>query len=146
MPGNEGPQPAAASLLVMLDVVPVSHMPKPEDGKSLPTVMPLLVVLDTAPESRVTQQEHDKSLHAAASLPQLTALDAMSGSHVQSPAVTLPSLIGGQTPPLSRVDHGAGGYQIRPTTDLPWHERDPRASCVHHPQQQSWERIYDSRY
>jgi hypothetical protein len=101
MPGNDGPQPAAAPPLVMLDVAPVSHMPKPEDGKPLPTVMPLLVVLDTVPESRVTQQEHGKPLHAAASLPQLTALDAMSGSHVQSPAVTLPSLIGGQTPPLS---------------------------------------------
>jgi hypothetical protein len=81
VPGNSGPQPAAAP-------------PLP------------LAVLDAVPGSRVLQ----KPLPTAVPLPQLATLDVMPvpGSHVQSPAVALPSLIGDQTPPLSRVDHGAG--------------------------------------
>ena len=114
MPKNDGLQPAATSSLVVLDAAPGSHVPHPEDDKPLPAAMPLLVVLDTMPKSRVSQPEDGKPL------PHLTALDAMLGSHVQPPAVVLSPLIGDQTPPLSRVDHRAGGYQIGPTLDLPW--------------------------
>ena len=75
----------------------------PGNGEpQLVATLPLpLVVLDDEPGSCVP-------LPAAASLPQLAALDTALGSHVQSPIVALPPLIGGQTPPLLRVDYGAG--------------------------------------
>jgi hypothetical protein len=53
----------------------------------------------------VPQPEDGKPLPVAALLPQLAA----SGSHVQPPAVALLPLIGGETPPLPRVDHEVGG-------------------------------------
>jgi hypothetical protein len=39
----------------------------------------------------------------------LVVLDAAPGSHVQPPAIVLPPMIGGQTPPLLRVDHEVRG-------------------------------------
>jgi hypothetical protein len=66
---------------------------KSEDDKPLPAAASPLVVLDVAPGSRVPQP-------ATATLSQLAALDAAPGSHVKPPEVALPSLIGGQTPPL----------------------------------------------
>jgi hypothetical protein len=80
-------------------------MPQLEDGKPLPAAVPPLAVLDAAPGSRMLQPEDGKLLLAAESLSQLAALDTALGSQVQLPAVVLPPLIGGQTPPLPRVDH-----------------------------------------
>jgi hypothetical protein len=57
----------------------------------------------------MSQPDDGKPLSTAAPLPQLAALDAAPGRRVQSPVVALLPLIGGQTPPLPRVDHRAGG-------------------------------------
>jgi hypothetical protein len=78
------------------------------DSPRLAAALPL-AVLDVAPGSHVSRPEGDKSLPAAAPQPQPAALDAAPGSHVQPLTVMLPPLIGSQTPPLPRVDHGARG-------------------------------------
>jgi hypothetical protein len=91
VPGNDRPQPAAT---------PGSHVPQPEDVKSLPTTTLSLAMLDAVLGSRMPHPEDGKLLPAAAPLPQLAVLDAAPGSHLQPPAIVLPSLIDGQTPHL----------------------------------------------
>ena len=110
MLGNDRPQLAVVPLLplAVLDAVPGSHLPQPEDVKPLPATVLLHAVLDAVPGSRVLPED-GKLLPAAAPLPQLAILDSTPGSHLQPPAIALPPLIDGQTPHFPQVDHRAGG-------------------------------------